>query len=201
MLVKALYKVSSCLVLLAICIFFTTCRSQPVVTEEIDNPDSLLLAVLVKESDLATGWHWLDNRTREELWEPTSDNYHTVESTLRSLTGRYGPEQHYITIVHGVQWCNEPVSLEMIRLSGTASFPVGQEFPIEIISVGSYIKSKCVKNTSTMVCQVIVGYDYITSGVMVYAPGDMDIQTVEVIINDVLGGPDVRIKALDGLPK
>jgi hypothetical protein len=131
-----------------------------------------------------------------------SGHGHVLESASRSLWGRYSSEQYGIVLRHAIQRQDRLVPLETFNLNGSRGFPLGHQVAIDVIPVGRYRDSKCVQETEgagpdSVICQVIVVYDCVTSGWYINAPAVLDIQTIELIINEALKGTDSRIKEID----
>jgi hypothetical protein len=188
-----LYRIFLSLISVMGCIFFIACSKQLEVTEEIENPDSPLLTILMKESDFSSDWQWLAKYTHQKSENPTFENSYIVERASQSLAGFYGSQKHYIKIVHFVRLREEPVSIASINLSDDSFFPKGQLFTINIIPLEYPLKYKCVREiakkefTSTM-CQLVVGYEHFISEIVIYTSTEVDTQIIETIINEVLIG-------------
>ena len=163
--------------------------------------ESSLQTALVRESDFSPDWHWTARADRVESELDTG-----TEGVSQVLSGLYSSKQHYVKIMHLILRHDRPVSCDLIGLGDDSSFPEGEDFSIETVTVGRCVKSKCVrglgsKSPSTMVCQVTVGYEYVTSGLTIYGPGNMSDQDIETIINEALTGTDARIERIDNSPE
>ena len=69
------------------CIVFVSCGQKWGEFEKIENPDSPLLTILIKEQDFSLDWYWIAEATHQKQRNPTSENNYVVEDASKSLAG------------------------------------------------------------------------------------------------------------------
>lgn len=177
--------------LLLICLFSRGCGSPESVKKDDASSLGSLANLLVKESDFSDGWDWIDIQTRQGLEEPLGQNHYPVEGASRGLTGRHGPEEYYVKILHNVGLYNQDVSwVSEMNLANPNS---QEESTIDIAMPGSFNKMRCERTPEVAVCTVVAGYERIVSGLTVYVPNEMGKELLEKIVNEALSGIDQRI--------
>lgn len=169
-------------------------------TEELVDPSSNLLQILVQTSDFSDDVEWFSSHVEQRVEVPNLDNHYRTETVLHDLTGLVRPD-HNIVLVHIVQSYEQPVSWitkEPIELSKELETQSFQEFSISFHIKGEYNNYKCIKTIEknqfkTTVCKIIFGYEGITSTLYLYASATLSNNSLESIIEQAMIRPNAEI--------
>lgn len=187
------------LVLLIICASLSACQLLLQKTQTVADPSSPLLKILMQESDFSAEWHWIRDSVYQENLMPTEENKHLVERANRTLTGEYGPEKYYIKIIHYLERYEQEPDSSIVINPEDWGFTEAETFSLAFASVGGITTAMCLRDpradrNNTLICEVLVRYGKTVSTLVFLGVSDMDDQTIEMIINQVLTNVDNRIK-------
>jgi hypothetical protein len=196
------------LVVIVSCTVLAACSGWPTMTvkEDIYDPQSPLLTALVQRSDFSPGWHWLRESTTVEPGESITGDSNIIESAFRGLGGTYNSDRIYMHLYHRLELHSKPVLSETIQLSD--AHLAGEVISLEIPPLGRSVKSRCVRETphpqgKSIVCQVVVGYEYITSDLIFEISGDdyMEFEILQMTVREVLLSVDNRVGEINTTPE
>ena len=188
--------------LLSICLL--SCGDSYVVKqEEIVDSDSLLLGILMSESDFSGEWRWVASWVAQEPEVPTAENDFQVERATQDIAGFYGSDEYYIRIFHHL-YRYEP---EAPRLDASVSHSYDNAagmvpFLPTITPLGEFTEVDCLRTIEDdesrfMTCRVTVAYSRIVSVIVIRTSGIGE-KTLEEILNRAASRIDTRIQQFEG---
>ena len=189
--------------LLVFCLLIVGCQTQTKKTMDIGDPDSQLLQALIQEPDFSNEWLWISSHLQQEIVSPNEVNHQLTEQATHILHGLYKSDNTYITVMHRIQQFEEGVQwVESFEFDNIDGVEMSQEIKINISPHGSYSKSKCVRELQTnslptTICQIKTGYRFVTSDLTLYAPGDINDEFLEMLIDKILSLVDDRVEQFD----
>jgi|GEM_PF-3996057 len=184
----------------------TACQVQSDVEIQVTPVEvpTQLSALLLQQKDFSSDWEWWvsddtsnGEKTPNLIEDATSNTNSVVDSATQAFAGFYSNREYYVQFGHIIKEWDELVSLQTVNQELEQSTDaLGPKLPTQFIAVGQFMKSRCTETDNSLrICEVVVGYDNITSHLKVYATGHtpMDTQTLEMIINEALTGIDNRV--------
>ena len=202
MLRSAVEKICLCFVLLVLsasCL--VACQRSPKEFQEISDPTSPLLNLMMTRADFSSDWQWANSGTLQEDIIPTVENDELVERVSRVLEGGFGDGSSYIVINHVLErYTTSPSVPHGLNVKTDMRLPGGEAFIPKLASVGVEEVAQCVidpgisEQDHRVACKVIVRYGNLGSTLSFSAIGQMDRETIELILNEVLVKIDSRIQ-------
>jgi hypothetical protein len=179
----------------------------PTIREEISDPSSPLIDVLLRRSDFSLEFNWLRDDTREpgDLADASSD---VLGSARRGIAGYFG-DTSYVSFFHVLklytgQLTSEDANnyvYELVNAHGD------EELLVQVPSFGRYMDIKCVRHDPglfyTTRCRVIVVYEHIQSEIFLQASDEDDHisrENIELMLEEALVAVDSRIREIDERP-
>lgn len=201
-----------------IAFLLSACQQQQLpfkATQKVSDPDSLLLNMLMKISDVPGSWAWYRDDLYQAYEASAYPSYDLVDTAARGVTGDYGAQRFYIQTTHRLerykpasppldilkQWIDESLANEE-----KSSTYAKRAFSPTLVSVGTGLVSRCVSpdpslnptTTGVEICLVAVRYNHIVSRLILYAaPGSLNDDSLTEILNQILTMVDGRIKEFD----
>jgi hypothetical protein len=195
---KTVSSLNMNLILLALVL--TACQPEITRTREVADAASPLLGGLIQETDLTGEWRWIRESTLQQTETPAPQNQQLLESAMRILRGDFGVEQHYFTIVHGLErYQQNPPHPQTAEFEIAMGFTSTLTLPLNLASQGKSLAAKCWRSSDPegeTVCNVVTAYPHLLSNIVVYAPATMDEDTLRVVLDQVLNQTDRRIKTI-----
>lgn len=186
--------------LFSLILILTACQPEITRSREVENVASPLLGGLIQETDLAGEWRWIRESTLQHAETPTPQNQQMLESAMRILRGDFGVEQHYFTIVHGLErYQQNPPHPQVAEFEIAMGFTNTLTLPLNLASQGESLEAKCWRSSNPegeTVCNVVTAYPHLLSTIVVYAPATMDADTLRTVIDQVLNQADRRIETI-----
>ncbi len=199
---SAIGKVFVCFVLLVLC---ASClafyQRSPRDTQEVSNPASPLLKLVMTEADFSGNWQWVRSDTFQQLVTPTVENGELVEEASFGLWGSFRDESNFTNIGHILErHMTSSPALEQLDIKTDMALPKGEVFTPTLVSVGRDQVSQCAldpgisEQDHRAACRVIARYGNLVSTLAFSAIGQMDRDTIELILNEILTKIDHRIQ-------
>jgi hypothetical protein len=182
-------------------LYIVACQRLPRDVQEVSNPASPLLSLVMTKADFSGKWAWTDSRTLQREITPTAENKEQIEEASYGLWGSFRDESNAIVIGHILtKYVDSPQIPEKLDPKTDLNMPRGESFVPQLASVGTDEVAQCVldpgisEQDHTAACRIIVGYENLVSTLSFSAIGQMDRETVELILNEVLVKIDKRIQ-------
>ncbi len=199
---SAIGKVFVCFVLLVLCASCLAFYQRPSKdTQEISNPASPLLKLVLTKADFSGNWQWAMSNIFQQVITPTIENDELVEKASYGLWGSFRDDSNYIVIGHILEkHSTSSLAIEQIDIKTDMGMPRGQVFTPTLAITRTDQVAQCAldpgisKQDHRAACRVIVRYGSLVSTVAFSAIGKMDRDTIELILNEILTKIDHRIQ-------
>ena len=179
----------------------TACQRLPRNAQEVSNPASPLLSLVMTKADFSGKWAWTNSYTLQREITPTAENKEQMEEASYGLWGSFRDESNAIVIGHILtKYVDSPQIPEKLDPETDMKMPRGESFVPQLASVGTGEVAQCVldpgisEQDHRATCRVIVRYGSLVSTLAFSAIGQMDRETIELILNEVLVKIDKRIQ-------
>lgn len=195
-------KISLYSVLFVICVScLVACQRPSKDVQEISNPNSSLLKLLMTKADYAGNWRWEISIILQREITATVKNDGQIEEASHDLWGFYNGNQSYATIDHILEMhANSALIPDELDLKTDMNMPRGDAFTPTLPVLGGDAVAQCVLDPGISeqdhrgACRVIVRYEKLVSTLAFSAIGKLDRETIELILNEVLVKIDRRIQ-------
>jgi hypothetical protein len=195
-------KMAPALSVALISLILVSAACQPPIkrTREVENDSSSLLGGLIQETDLSGEWRWIRESTFQHAKAPTPQNQQMLESAMRILSGDFGVENYYFTIVHGLErYPQNPPNPQVAEFQSALGLTNTKTLSLNLAPRGEPSAAKCWGSSNPdgeTVCNIVTSYPYLLSNVVVYAPAAINDDSLREVLNQVLNQSDQRIKAI-----
>jgi hypothetical protein len=179
----------------------TACQRPPKDVQEISNPNSPLLKLLMAKVDFSENWQWEISSTLQREISPTVKNDWQVEEASYGLWGFYNGNQSYATIDHILEvYANGALIPDELDLKSDMDMPRGDAFAPTLPALGENVVAQCVLDPGISAqdhraaCRVIVRYGNLVSTLAISAIGKMDRDTLESLLSELLVKIDHHVR-------
>jgi hypothetical protein len=176
------------------------CKKPPKNVQEISNPTSPLLNMLMTKVDFSGNWQWEISSILQREITPTVKNNGQIEEASYGLWGFYNRNQSYATIDHTLEtYASSAPIPEKLDLKVDMNMPKGEVLTPTLPLLGTETMAQCVldpgisEQDHRAACRVVVRYENLISTFAFSSVGKMDKETIESILNEVLVKIDKRI--------
>ncbi len=195
-------KVSACFALLVFCASCLAFYQRPSKdTQEISNPASPLLKLVLTKADFSGNWQWAMSDVFQQVITPTIENDELMEKASDGLWGSFRDDSNCIVIGHILEkHATSSPTIKQIDIKTDMGMPKGQVFTPTLAITRTDQVAQCAldpgisEQDHRAACRVIVRYENLVSTLAFSAIGKMDRDTIELILNDVLIKIDHRIQ-------